>query len=169
MASQVILAQKKEVVAEIVEKMKNSASFVLVDYQGINVEQVTALRAKARAMGVDYKIYKNTMLTIAAKECGYEGLEEAFKGSTAIAFSEDVIAPAKVISEFVKDNKLQMLKFKGGVIDGKVTSAAEVEAIAALPPKEVLIAQVVGGIKSPITKFALVIKAIADKAQEETA
>ncbi|MBE6039099.1 MAG: 50S ribosomal protein L10 [Anaerofustis stercorihominis] len=169
MASQVILAQKQAVVAEIVDKMKNCASFVLVDYQGINAEQVTALRAKARAMNVEYKIYKNTMLTLAAKECGFEGLEDALKGSTAIAFADDAVAPAKCISEFVKDNKLQILKFKGGVIDGKVSGVEEIQAIAALPPKDVLIAQVVGGIKSPITKFALVIKAIADKKGEETA
>lgn len=168
MASEKILAGKAEVVAMIAEKMKNSASFVFVDYKGINVEQVTALRNKAREMGVEYKIYKNTMLRLAANELGYTELADILTGSTAVAFSSDVIAPAKLFSEFVKDNRLNTLAFKGGVIDGKVTDVESITKIAELPAKEVLIAQVIGSLNAPITKFALVLKAIVEK-DEQTA
>ena len=96
MSSETILEGKKAIVAEIVEKMNSAQAFVLVDYKGINVEQDTAFRAKARELNVDYKIYKNTFLRFAAKECGFEGLVDVLKGSTAIAFcNEDVVAPAK--------------------------------------------------------------------------
>ena len=122
MSSGAILEQKKQIVSEIAEKMKSAQSFVIVNYKGINVEKVTALRVKAREMGVEYKIYKNTFLRFAAKECGFDALESCFEGTTAIAFcNTDAVAPAKLIADFVKDNKLQTLDFIGGVIDGNVT------------------------------------------------
>lgn len=170
MSSGAILEQKKQVVAEIAEKMKNAASFVIVDYKGINVAQVTALRKKAREMGVEYKIYKNTFLRFAAKECGFDALTDCLEGTTAIAFcNEDAVAPAKLIADFVKDNRLQTLTFKGGVIDGLVTDVDSIQQISQLPSKEVLLAKMLGSLNAPIAKFAYVINAIKEQKDEQSA
>ncbi len=111
MSSGAILEQKKQVVSEIADKMKNAESFVIVDYKGINVENVTALREKAREMGVEYKIYKNTFMRFAAKESGMRS-GGMFGWNNRVAFSnEDAVAPAKWIADFVKERKLQHLIF----------------------------------------------------------
>ena len=170
MASQAILEGKKAVVSEIAGKMKDAQSFVLVDYKGINVEQDTEFRAKARELGVEYKIYKNTMLRFAAQELGYDELSDVFKGSTAIAFcNEDVVAPAKVVKEFQTDNKLECLTIKGGVIDGSVATLDELEKIATLPSREVLLARMIGSMQAPIANFARVVEEIRKKQEEEQA
>jgi large subunit ribosomal protein L10 len=163
MSSQSILDGKKATVAEITDKMKNSASFVVVDYQGITVAQANALRNAARAAGVDYRIYKNTFCRFAAKSCGFEGLEEVLEGPNAIAFSSDAVAPAKVIADFVKENRLQILRFKGGVIDGKVADADSVQKISQLPGRDALLAQMVGSFNAPIAKLAYAVNAIKEK------
>ncbi len=170
MASQAILEGKKAVVAEIANKMKDAQAFVLVDYKGINVEQDTEFRSKARELNVDYKIYKNTMLRFAAKECGYDDLVDVLKGSTAVAFcNEDVVAPAKVVKEFQTDNRLECLTIKGGVIDGAVATLDELEKIATLPSREVLLARMIGSIQAPIANFARVINEIKKKQEEAEA
>ncbi len=164
MSTGAILEQKKGVVAEISEKMKSAASFVIVDYKGLNVFHATALREKARSLGVDYKIYKNTFLRFAAQECGFDELVSCFEGTSAIAFCDtDAVAPAKLIAEYAKDNKLQTLEFKGGVIDKKITDVESIKKISQLPPKEVLIAQMLGSLNAPISKFAYVLNAIKDQ------
>ena len=164
-----ILEQKEAIVAEITEKMQNATSFVLVDYSGITVENVTDLRSKAREAGVDYKVYKNTFMNIAAKAAGYEGLSDCFNGITAVAFSDtDAVAPAKVINDFVTDKKLQTLSFKGGVIDKKITSVDEIKQIATLPPRDILISRVVGSLNAPIANLVYALDAIKKK-MEETA
>ena len=164
MSSEAILNQKKEIVKEIADKMKAAQSFVLVDYKGITVEQVTLLRAKARQMGVDYKIYKNTFMNFAAKQAGYEELSSCFEGSTAVAFCEsDVVAPAKLIAEFVKDNRLQTLNIKGGVIDKTVADTDTIMKISQLPSKETLLAKMLGSLNAPIASFARVINAIKEQ------
>ena len=169
MSSQAILEQKKLIVNEITDKMKNSTSFVIVDYKGITVEQVTKLREKARAAGVEYKIYKNTYLRFAAKETGYEDIIPCLTESTAIAFcEEDSIAPAKVIADFVKENNLKILNFKGGVIERQVTSAEHIAEIAKLPGKEALIAKMLGCLNATIANFAYVINAIKEQKEAPT-
>ena len=168
MSSQAILEEKKLVVSEIVEKIKNSSSFVVVDYQGINVEQVTNLRNKAREAGVEYKIYKNTFLRFAAKECGYEALADSLLGQNAVVFSEnDPVAPAKLIADFVKENRLQILEFKAGVIDKKISSADEIRAISQLPAKDVLLARILGSLNAPISKFVYAVNALKEKLEQE--
>ncbi|MFA0816206.1 MAG: 50S ribosomal protein L10 [Anaerofustis sp.] len=164
MSSGAILEQKKQIVSEIAGKMKEAQSFVIVNYKGINVANVTALRVKAREMGVEYKIYKNTFLRFAAKECGYDELVDCFEGTTAIAFSNaDAVAPAKLIADFAKDNKLQTLDFIGGVIDKKVTDVESIQKISQLPSKEVLLAKMLGSLNAPIAKFAYALNAIKDQ------
>jgi large subunit ribosomal protein L10 len=164
MSSEAILEAKKAIVAEITEKMQNAVSFVIVDYKGINVAQVTELRERARKSGIDYKIYKNTFARFAARNCGYDDLVDKLEGPSAIAFSSsDAVAPAKLISEFVKEFRLQVLEFKGGVIDKKVSSPEELTQIAQLPSKEVLLSQVVGSFNAPIAKLAYAINALKEK------
>jgi len=167
-SSEIILEGKKAIVAEIVKKMQEAQAFVLVDYKGIDVEKDTAFRAKARELDVDYKIYKNTFLRFAAKECGFDDLTDALKGSTAVAFcNSDVVAPAKVVSEFAKDNALECLTIKGGVIEGSIASLEELEKIATLPSREALLAKMLGSLQAPISNFACVINAIKEKMEED--
>ena len=167
-ASETILEGKKAIVAEIVDKMKNAQAFVLVDYKGINVEQDTAFRKNAREADVDYKLYKNTFLRLAAKECGYDELVDALKGSTAVGFcNSDVVAPAKVVSEFAKSNDLECLTIKGGVIEGSIASLEELQKIATLPSREALLAKMLGSLQAPISNFACVINAIKEKKEED--
>jgi large subunit ribosomal protein L10 len=128
----------------------------LVDYKGISVEKATVLRNKAREAGVDYKVYKNTLARIAAKESGCEGLNDYLIGSIAIAVSEnDQIAPAKLLSDFIKENKI--LEIKCGYVDGRVLKSGEVESLASLPGKEELVAKMLGSVKSPLYGLANVL------------
>jgi len=150
------IESKKQIVAEISHKFKNAKSIVLVDYKGISVEKATLLRNKARDANVDYKVYKNTLARIAAKESECEGLTDYLIGSIAIAVSEtDEVAPAKILFDFIKENKI--LEIKGGYVDGKVVSAKEVEHLATLPSKEELIAKMLGSLKSPLYGLANVL------------
>lgn len=150
------VAEKQVIVQEIAEKFRNSQTAVLVDYRGLNVEEVTELRKKAREAGIDYKVYKNSMMRFAAKETGLEGLLDVMVGPTAVAFCEtDPVAPAKLISEFAKTHKA--LEIKAGMVDGKVLDVKGVEDLAELPPREVLVAKVLGGLNAPITGFVNVL------------
>lgn len=147
---------KQALVDEIKEKIQGAHSIVLLNNNGINVEDVTALRAKYRQANVDYKVYKNTMLRRAFQELGYDGLDEVLKGPSAVAFGmEDPASAAKISSEFVKDH--DSLEIKSGIVDGRVIGVEEVEALAKLPTKEVLIAQVLGGLNAPIQGLANVL------------
>lgn len=154
-----VLEEKKAVVASYAEKMKNAKAGVLVNYCGITVEQDTALRRKLRENGVEYAVVKNTLLKLAAEEAGFGGLSGHLNGTTAIAISmEDVIAPAKIICEFSKENE-DILDVKAGFIEGKLADNKEIKALAALPPKEVLVAKVLGSLNAPISGFVGVLNA----------
>ena len=167
MPSAKVLEQKKQLVAELAEKMKNASSGVLVDYKGINVADDTQLRAEMRKNNVDYKVIKNTLIRFAAKEAGLEGLEDVLEGTTALAISaDDVIAPAKVVAEYAKKNE-DIYNIKAGFMDGKVVSVEEIMALANLPSKEVLLGRLVGSLQGPIFGLALVLKAIAEKVEKE--
>ena len=149
---------KKQVVADIKDKLQNMQSCVLYDYRGLTVEEVTNLRNECRKAGVEYVVLKNTMIELAAKEVGIEGLDDYLKGPTAVAFGmTDAVAPAKVLSEFTKN--LKKTEIKCGVVDGKVIDVKGVAALAELPPKEVLIAKMMGSLNSPITGFVGVLSA----------
>lgn len=153
----VIRPEKAAKVAEMKELLLNSKCAILVDFCGLTVAQDTVLRRKMREAGVNYSVVKNTLLRIAAEEAGIEGLEPVLEHNTAIAVApEDPVAVAKIICEFAKENKA--LKVKMGVLDGKVISAEEIKALAALPPKEVLIAKMLGSMNAPITGFVNVLQ-----------
>lgn len=149
MPSEATLKQKQEVVKEISDKMKNAKAMVLADYRGLTVEQDTELRSALRKAGVEYRVVKNTLTRFAAKENNLEGLTPYLSGPTAIALSNtDPVAPAKVLMEYSK--KYEKLELKVGVVEGKIIDLNGIKALAELPPKEVLIARALGGIKSPL-------------------
>lgn len=144
--------EKAKVVDEIRQHFEGSSSAVLVDYRGLTVEEVTELRSKFREAGAVYKVYKNTMTELAAKQLGYDGLVEHLKGPTAIAFGvEDPVAPAKIITETIK--KLKKMELKAGVVEGKVIDVDGVKSLAELPSKEELIAKMLGSMNAPITNL----------------
>ncbi len=154
-----VTSVKQAVVASLKEKIGGAKGAVLTTYSGLTVAQDTQLRAKLREAGVEYRVVKNTMLRIATNELSIEGLEQYLEGTTAIAISAtDPVAPAKVISEFIKENKLKALEVKAGLVEGKVIDAAGVKALAALPAREVLIAQVLAGMQSPIVGLVNVLQ-----------
>ncbi|TWH47025.1 50S ribosomal protein L10 [Sporomusa sp. KB1] len=153
-----VTQEKLQTVAEIKEKLSTTQGAVLTNYRGLTVAQDTKLRRQLREAGVEYRVFKNTMTRIAAKEAGIEGLDPYLEGPTAIAMSyTDPVAPAKVIADFVKENKLQTLEVKAGLVEGKVIDANSVKALASLPSREVLIAQVLAGMQAPVAGFVNVL------------
>ena len=164
MANASIIEQKQQIVAELVEKMKNASSGVLVDYKGISVENDTKLRADLRKADVQYAVVKNTLCARACDELGYSELKDVLNGNTALALSSDQVAPAKILNDYAKDNENFVIK--AGFCDGKVLTAAEVKALAEIPPKEVLIGRILGSLQSSLYGFAYAIQAIIDKQNE---
>lgn len=161
MPSEKVLEAKKAQVAEVIEVLKGAQTGVLVDYRGLTVEEDTALRTKLREANVKYFVMKNTLLLRAAKEVGLEALEEALHGPTAIAVSsEDAVAPAKVLSDFAKEN--EKLEIKSGFMDGAVMSLDEIKTLASTPNLETLIAKMMGSLNSSISALARTLAAIAD-------
>lgn len=155
MPSEKILEEKKKIVADLTEKIKNANSGVIVDYKGITVAEDTDLRRKLREAGIDYSVVKNTITKFAVDNVGLNGLDDVLNGTTALALSDDLVAPAKFLCEFAKKN--DKMKIKAGFVEGKVISMDEVKALASLPSKEVLIAKVLGGFNAPISGFVNVL------------
>ena len=164
MPNATVLEAKKAIVAELTEKLQNAASGVLVDYKGITVAEDTALRAELRKNNVEYAVVKNTLLRFATKNVGLEEMDEALNGTTSLALSNgDPIAPMRVINKFAKQFNGSKFVIKAGFMDGKVLPLDEIMALAELPSKDVLQAQVLGTMLAPITSLAIVLKAIADE------
>lgn len=173
---------KAAVVEEMKEKMQSAQGAVFVGFTGLTVADVTKLRRKFREGGVDYKVIKNTLTRIAADELGYHALGAVLEGPTAIAYStEDAVAPAKILKEFIKETKTEALSVKAGIVDGQVIDAAAVDALASLPSREELLAKLVGSMQAPISGFVNVLQGNirnmvyvldavrAKKAEQETA
>ena len=160
--SEAIIAKKAQQVSEVAEQFKNATSVVVVDYLGITVEQATNLRTELRNAGVQFAVVKNGILSRAAKEAGLEGMDDIFKGPSAVAFSnDDVIAPAKILADFAK--KVEALEIKAGVIEGKVSSKEEIEPLAKLPNREGLLSMLLSVLQAPVRNTALAFKAVADQ------
>ncbi|MBO8169378.1 MAG: 50S ribosomal protein L10 [Thermoanaerobacteraceae bacterium] len=150
--------KKAEIVKDIKDKLEASQSVILTDYRGINVADMTNLRSRLREANVEFKVLKNTLIKRAADELGIEGMDPFLVGPTAVAFGiEDPVAPAKVLSEFAKDHK--ELEIKGGLLEGKVIDLDKIKALADLPSKEELLAQVARGFQAPIAGLANVLQA----------
>lgn len=157
-------AAKQVIIDEIKERFEGAVSVVAVDYLGLTVEQADALRANLRKEGVQFTVYKNTLIKRAIDGTPFEGLADGdtLKGSTALAFcTEDATASARIIAKAIKDYK--KMAFKGGIVEGAVYDKAQIEEFASIPSREELIARFMGSIQSPMTKLALTLKAIAEK------
>lgn len=165
MPSEKVLESKKAVVAAITERLKNAQAGVIADYRGLTVAQDTELRKKLREAGVEYSIVKNTLTRFAANEVGLSELDPVLNGPTALATSDsDVVAPAKILVEFAKDN--EQLEIKAGFVDGKVIDVEEVKVYASIPSKEVLISKMMGSLQAPISSLVRALDAIAKKDAE---
>ena len=141
--------EKARVVEDLAEKLRGGSA-VLVDYQGMNVGQSTDLRRRSREAGVEFIVAKNTLTRRAADEAGIGDLSEYLVGPTALAFSEDPVASAKLMAQFA--DQVESFVLKGGLLEGgRILDEASVVALARLPGREQLLAQVVGGISSPLT------------------
>ena len=159
-----VLSEKQAIVAELAEKLKNASAGVLVDYKGITVAEDTALRAELRKNDVEYSVVKNTLVRFALDEANLNELDGVLHGTTSLAISTgDPIAPMRVVNQFAKKLGDGKFNIKAGFMEGKVISLDEVLALAELPGKEALQAQVLGTMLAPITSLAIVIKAICEQ------
>ncbi len=153
---------KKPVVEEISAAIKDAQSVVLVDYRGLTVEQDTKLRKELREAGVNYKVYKNTMMNFAFKGTDFESLAPYLEGPSAVAISTtDATAPARVLAKFAKT--AEQLEIKAGVVEGTLYDANGMKSIASIPSREELLSKLLGSIQSPITNFARVMNQLAEK------
>ena len=156
MPSEKVLESKKQIVSKLAEDLKSARTGVVVSYKGITVEADTKLRKELREAGCNYKVVKNTLLRRALEEAGIAGLDNVLSGTTAIAVhSEDYVAPAKILSKFADSN--EKFEIKAGFIDGKAAAPTEIKTLASLPPKEVLVSQVLRGLNGPISGFVTVL------------
>ena len=155
-----VLESKKAVVDALTGKIQEATSVVFVDYKGITVAQDTELRKQFRDAGVEYSVVKNTLSKFATKNAGYD-FSEVLNGTTAMAYTTgDPIAPARVVCEFAKKNKLKTLSIKGGVVEGSKLSAAELNGFGELPSKSALVASVLGTFLAPISSLAFALDQI---------
>ena len=162
---------KSAVVAEIAEKLEKAASVIVVDYKGLTVEQVTDLRSQMREAGVDYKVYKNTLVRRAASQIEGEAFanfnDELLVGPNAIAFGyEDAVAPARVLKAFMDKNP-NKITLKMGVVEGEFYDEAKIVSLASIPSREELIAKLLGSLKAPMSNFVYLFDAVAKKQDEE--
>ena len=165
MPSNKVLEEKKLVVENLAQKMKTAQAGVLVKYEGITVAEDTELRAALRKAGVEYTVMKNTLTGRACDMIGYGDMKQYLSGMTAIAVcQDDPIAPAKIMKEYA--DKIAKFEIKAGFVDGGVIDAAAVEALAATPSKEVLIAKMMGSLMSSLYGFAYVLQGKIDKENE---
>jgi len=156
------IESKQEVVLEIKEKLSRAKSAVLVDARGLTVAQDTAFRKTLREAGVDYKVYKNTLVSFAIKDTEFEGLDKYLAGPTALAVSyTDATLAASAIDKQLK--AMPKLEFKAGVVEAHLYDAAGIKAVAGIPSREELLSRLLGSFKSPMASFARLINAIVEK------
>ena len=158
-----VLSEKKAIVDALASRLSESASGVLVDYKGINVEEDTALRRELREAGIEYTVVKNTLLRFALDRCSLEGLDSLLSGTTSLATTKgDPIAPIRLVSEYAK--KLNgKFEVKGGFMEGQVLNMTELAEIAQLPGKDALYSKVFGTLLAPITSLAVVLGQILEQ------
>ena len=151
---------KQQVVAELHDKLQKANAVFLADFRGMNVGKATELRDELRKASVEYKVVKNTLLDLASRDTDKESLQPFFKGPTAVALSyDDPVAAAKVLSRFAKEQQATF-KLKAGVLTGKPISVTDIQALADLPSREVLIAKLLGTMQAPVSNFVGVLAAV---------
>lgn len=162
MPSNKILEQKQQIVADLAESIKNSTAGVLVNYQGITVDNDTKMRKALREAGVKYVVMKNTLTGRACEMNGLDAMKPYLNGMTALAIgSNDPVAPAKIIKEYA--DKIESFNILAGYLDGAVIDVKTVESLAEIPSREVLIAKLLGSIRSPLYGLAYALQAVVDK------
>ncbi|MBP1996439.1 50S ribosomal protein L10 [Paenibacillus eucommiae] len=162
MANAKIIAEKEQAVSVVTEKLKNSSCTIITDYRGLNVAQVTQLRKTLREAGIEFTVLKNSLARRASANAELSGLDEYLTGPTAIAFSSgDIVAPAKILTEFAKKN--DKLNVKAGIVEGRVVGYDQIKALADLPSKEGLLSMLLSVLQAPVRNFALAVKAVAEK------
>ncbi|MGI5888074.1 MAG: 50S ribosomal protein L10 [Oscillospiraceae bacterium] len=162
MPNQKVLEQKQKLADELGSKIKDAASVVLVDYEGINVEDDTKLRSEMRGENVEYSVVKNSILSHALDAAGYSELKDLLRGTTAIAIGSDPIAPEKILKKY-SDSLKKNFNFKGGVVDGKVVSVDELQELAVLPSRDGLISILAGTLNGMIARLARAVSEVAKK------
>jgi large subunit ribosomal protein L10 len=161
MANAKIIQAKQQEVDVIASKLRESNCTVVADYRGLNVAQVTQLRKQLREAGVEFQVLKNSLVSRAAANAELSELDSVLTGPTAIAFGKDVVAPAKILSDFAKKN--DALKVKGGIVEGRFVDSAQIKALADLPSREGLLSMLLSVLQAPVRNFALAVKAVAEK------
>ncbi|ANF98396.1 MULTISPECIES: 50S ribosomal protein L10 [Paenibacillus] len=165
MANAKVIQAKQEAVEVVAAKLRESVTTVVADYRGLNVAQVTELRKQLREAGIEFQVLKNTLVRRATESADLTELNEVLSGPTAIAFSkDDAVAPAKILNDFAKTN--DALELKGGVVEGRVVSAEEIKALAALPSREGLLSMLLSVLQAPVRNFALAVKAVSEKEEQ---
>ena len=156
-----VLESKKAIVSELQDKMTNSQSTVVVEYRGLTVAEVTELRRSLRAEGIEFKVYKNSMAQRAAENAGFNALTEQLKGPNAIAFSDDAVAPSRVLAKFAK--KHDKLVLKGAIVEGKVVGVDTIKELSNLPNRDGMLSMLLSCLQAPVRSMACVVKAVAEK------
>ena len=160
MASEKSINKKIEEVKALAEKIEKAKIVLLVDYKGINVADVTAVRTKIRGVQAEYKVIKNNITRRALQACKIEGLDSELEGTTAVVLGyEDYLEPLKAIYEYSKSN--EFYKIKGGIIEGKVVSLEELLTLAKLPSRETLIAGLAAALLGNISKLAVALNEVS--------
>jgi large subunit ribosomal protein L10 len=144
--------EKEAEVNRLLELLKNSETVVLTDYRGLTVAQDVLLRRQLREAGVKYHVAKNSLIKLACHAIEQQALDPYLTGPTAVAFAQDPVTVAKLLTNFIKEVK--KTEIKAGLLGKKLISAAEVDALAKLPPREILLAQTVGVFQAPLAGFA---------------
>lgn len=156
------IERKKEQVAQLVDQMNNANSFVIVDYSGLTVEQVTNLRRELRNNACEMFVIKNNITRRAAQELGFGELADQLVGPNAVAFSyEDSVSAAKVVYDFAQENKALELKF--GVVDGEYMNNDKINVIATIPSRDTLLTMIAAGILQPIKEVAIALDLMAQE------
>jgi len=149
-------AEKEAVVQEVEAKLREAQTAIITDYRGLTVQEIAKLRRELGQHGVEYKVYKNTLIKRAVDKLDIEGVDDFLKGPTALALSRnDPVAPAKVLAVFAKENKF--LGIKGGLLEGGIIDKASIMALAKLPPREVLLGRLAGILQAPLSGLANVL------------
>ena len=163
MASKAILAQKQTVIDEIKDKAGNAKTIVLFDYRGLTDSEIKELRVKLRESNADYKVYKNTLMARAFNDLGID-LNEALNGPSALAYSDDQIAPIKILSEFAKNH--EALSLKVGIVDGEVADQAKLAEYATLPSREQLLTMLAGGMIGIVRDLSICLDLYSQQKEE---
>jgi large subunit ribosomal protein L10 len=163
MANAKILEAKQGVIDEITEVAKTSASFILFDYRGLTAEEVTELRRNLRENGAKYKVWKNTLTKRAMDGLNFN-LDDCLNGPSAMAYSDDSVAPIKVLSDFAKEHKA--LEIKGGIVDGEVAGLDTIKQLATLPSREGLLTMLASGLIGTVRDLSIALNMLSEEKEK---